>query len=85
MYVMAYNKRLDFAQLFFDQLFAYVVANNKPTYVHCPRWIELILACTREGNNVNHGVSIPVPILSSKIVNVVPTDGDMHLSQSMEN
>lgn len=35
------------------------------------------------GYNINHGASIPSPILSSKIINAIPENGDVHLFQWM--
>lgn len=85
MYAMACNKRLYFSQLFFDQLVESIIGNKKLTYFPYPRFLALIMACTGEGYNVNHGVSIPLPVLSSKIINARTNDGDMHLTQSMKN
>lgn len=82
---MSCNKSLDFTQLFFDQLVECFTRNKKPTYVPCPRWIALIMAQARVGYIVNHGVSMPIPVLSSKIINVDTSDGDMHLTQSKES
>lgn len=84
MYAMAYNKRLDFAQLFFNQLVKYVTRNKNSTYVPYPCWLGLFLARDEEGYNVNHGVIILIPALSSKIINACPYYRDMNLTKSME-
>ncbi|CAI9286295.1 unnamed protein product [Lactuca saligna] len=41
---MVCNKRLDFAQLFLDQLIDCITRKKKPSYVLDPRWLGLILA-----------------------------------------
>lgn len=43
------------------------------------------MAHTGEGYNFNHGVSIKLPILSSKIINGIPIEGDMYITQCIED
>ena len=38
-----------------------------------------------EGYIDNHGIIIPIPSFSSKIINVAPIDGEKHITQRMEN
>ena len=82
---MVCNKILDFAQLFLDQLVECVTGNKKSEYVSYPYWIGLILARNEDGYNFSHGIIIPSPALSSKIISVAPFDGDNHITQRMEN
>lgn len=43
------------------------------------------MARDEEDYNINHGDIIPIPDLSSKIINDAPSDGDMHITHRMEN
>lgn len=38
-----------------------------------------------EGNNTSHGIIIPIPDPSSKIINIYPSDADKHIAQIMAN
>ncbi|CAI9276880.1 unnamed protein product [Lactuca saligna] len=82
---MACNKRLDFAQLFFDQLVECITGNKTPSYVLYPHRLVLILACTEKCYNLNHRISINLPALSSKIINASPIKGFEYLTQPMED
>ncbi|CAI9287306.1 unnamed protein product [Lactuca saligna] len=62
-----------------------ITRNKNPTYVPYPCWLGLTLARDKEGYNVNHGDIIPIPTLSSKIISAALSDGDMHITQRMEN
>lgn len=84
-YVMACNKKLDFAQIVFDQMVECFTENKKSADVPYPLWLVLLMACTGTGYNNNHGEYMPFLVLSSKIINASPTNGDPHLAQRMEN
>lgn len=77
------HKRLDFGQLFLDQLIECVSGNKKSTYVPYPHLLGLIWAHSEEGYNFNLGVIIPIVVLSSKITNIAPSNGDMHITHNM--
>ncbi|CAI9259831.1 unnamed protein product [Lactuca saligna] len=64
LYAMTCNKRLDFAQIFFDQLVECITGSKKATYVPYPHCLAPILVRNGEGYNANHGVTIPIPVLS---------------------
>ena len=81
---MVYNKILDFSQLFLDQLIDCITENKKPTYVPYARWLRLILA-RDEGYIDIHGIIIPIPVLSSKIINAAFIDGEKNIIQRMGN
>ncbi|CAH1432076.1 unnamed protein product [Lactuca virosa] len=83
LYAIVRHKDLDFAQLFFDHLVECISGNNRPTYLSYPRWIALLFAHAGMGYDINHKASILTPTLSSKIIKVGSTEGDIHLFQRM--
>lgn len=60
-----------------------ITGNKKPSYVPCPCWLGLILS-RDEGYIENHGISIPIPTLSSRIINTDPSDDDLHITKIMK-
>lgn len=72
-------------QIFYDQMVESFTRNKNSSYVTYPRWLALLFAHTGTDYNINHAEFIPFPIISSKIINVSPIDGDPHLNQCMEN
>ncbi|KAL7586034.1 hypothetical protein Lser_V15G42258 [Lactuca serriola] len=83
LYSIVYNKRLDFAQLFLDQMIDSIIANKKPLHVPYPRWLGMILS-QDEGYVKNHGIFIPIPAFSLKMINVVPSQGDFPITMRMQ-
>lgn len=61
----------------------FITGNKKPMYLPYPFWIRLILAYD-EGYFENHGISIPIPSLSSKIINSAPAEDDLHITIRMQ-
>ncbi|CAI9283014.1 unnamed protein product [Lactuca saligna] len=59
--------------------------NKKLVYVPHPYKLRLILAHDEEAYNVDRRDIIPIPSLSSMIINVAPSNGDMHITKRMEN
>lgn len=82
-YGLARDKKLNFIQLFFDQLIECISGKKRPTYVPYPRWLVLFLVHAGMGYNINREESIPIHVLSSRIINVRPVDGDPYLSNPM--
>ncbi|CAI9289934.1 unnamed protein product [Lactuca saligna] len=66
---------LDYAQLFLDQMIDCIIGNKKPMYVPYPHWHGLILS-RKEGFVEIHEIFIPIPALSSKIINVTASEDD---------
>lgn len=61
-----------------------ITRNKKLAYVPYPRWLGIILA-RDEGYIDNHGIIIPIPALSLKIINVAHIDGEKNITQIMAN
>lgn len=58
--------------------------NKKCDYVPYARWLALLLARTT-GYYINHGESMPFPVISSKIIHVFLAGEDPRLTQYMKN
>lgn len=56
---------------------------KRKNYVPYSRFFALLLAHVGMGYNINHGTSIPTPVLSSVIINVDHVDRHPHLSDPM--
>ncbi|CAI9302501.1 unnamed protein product [Lactuca saligna] len=83
LFFIMYNKRLDFAQLFIDQVISYIIGNKKPVNVPYPCWLILILS-HKEGYVEIHGIIIPIPTLSLKITNATPYEGEFPITMRMQ-
>ncbi|CAI9288568.1 unnamed protein product [Lactuca saligna] len=62
-----------------------MTGNKKSTYAPYIRSLTLIMDSVEEGYNVNHGVSILVPTLSSKIINIESDETDIKQSMAFVN
>ncbi|CAI9296762.1 unnamed protein product [Lactuca saligna] len=60
-----------------------ITRNMKPLNVPYPRWRGLILS-RKEGCVEIHGIIIPIPALSSKIINVAPSQDDLPITARMK-
>lgn len=82
-YSIVYNKKLNFAKLFLDQMIHYFTRNKKRLNAPYQCWLGLILSC-KEGYIESHGIIIPIPALSSKIINVAPSQNDLQITVRMQ-
>jgi len=82
-YSIYLNKRIDYAQLFFDQITEFVCANKRPSYVPFPRWLSLILQYQSRGYKVNSGDEMDFPKMSTKNIKVAIRKDDVPMTRRM--
>lgn len=81
--MIVYNKKLDFSQIFLDQVIECISGNKRLVHVPYPRWFGLILS-HEEGYVEIHGIVVPIIDLSSKFINTTPTKDDLPTSARMK-
>ncbi|KAL7587603.1 hypothetical protein Lser_V15G38004 [Lactuca serriola] len=82
LYSIVDNKKLDFAQILLDHTIKCCSRNKRPVHVPYPRWLGLMLS-HEEGYVDSHRIIFPIPALSSKIINVVPSMDDSSIIARM--
>ena len=83
LYCLVFNKRTNYAQLFFDQLMDMISATRRSNYVPFPRWIALILENFNQGYNINSGPEHQFSLLSPRIIQGVPQPDDVYMTEKM--
>ncbi|KAL4583300.1 hypothetical protein LXL04_007870 [Taraxacum kok-saghyz] len=83
LYCLLYNKRTDYARLFFDQLVHLISGSRRSTYVPYPRWLALVLDIFYAGYMVNRGPEVDTPLLSNRIIQELPNPEDVFMTETM--
>ena len=85
LYCLVYNKRTDYARLFFDH-FVHIISGTKcSNYVPYPRWLALVFDIFYQGYTINCGPERQVPLLSSRIIQGLPSPDDVYMTETMLN